>query len=123
MNGWSGIVPDGEALERLGSRKRPPTDGTGGPEGFGKANFLEFDGRSQIQIYVRKDALSERDFARFKLFDFGDCGVSRTVANEAQRVTIWALSLSFLAKCFFPLPRSGTGSRTWRCGTGSATST
>src|SRR5687768_456340 len=31
---------------------------------FGKANFLVIsDGRAKIQVYVRKDALSERDFA------------------------------------------------------------
>src|SRR3954471_16606242 len=40
---------------------------------FGKANFLAIsDGKSQIQVYVRKDTLSERDFALFKLLDFGD---------------------------------------------------
>src|SRR5690348_4035655 len=40
---------------------------------FGKANFLAIsDGKSRIQVYIRKDALSERDFAIFKLLDFGD---------------------------------------------------
>src|SRR5687767_4132441 len=40
---------------------------------FGKANFLSIsDGKSRIQVYVRKDALSERDFSLFKLLDFGD---------------------------------------------------
>ena len=74
---------------------------------FGKANFLAIsDGRSLIQIYVRKDALSERDFAMFKLLDFGDfVGVEghlfRTKTNE---LTIWATKLEFLAKCFIPLP-------------------
>src|SRR5688500_2244945 len=30
---------------------------------FGKANFLVLsDGRSKIQVYIRKDALPERDF-------------------------------------------------------------
>src|SRR5688500_16947055 len=33
---------------------------------FGKASFLVLsDGRSRIQVYIRKDALSERDFAVF----------------------------------------------------------
>src|SRR5262245_51507876 len=37
---------------------------------FGKANFLAIsDGKSQIQVYVRKDSVSERDFALFKLLD------------------------------------------------------
>src|SRR3712207_2094465 len=31
---------------------------------FGKANFLVIsDGEARVQIYIRKDALSERDFA------------------------------------------------------------
>jgi lysyl-tRNA synthetase class 2 len=79
---------------------------------FGKANFLVLsDGRSRIQVYVRKDALSERDFATFKLLDFGDfVGVSghlfRTKTNE---LTIWASRLEFLAKCFIPLPEKWHG--------------
>jgi len=79
---------------------------------FGKANFLVIsDGRSRIQVYIRKDALSERDFAVFKLLDFGDfVGVSghlfRTKTNE---LTIWASSLEFLAKCFIPLPEKWHG--------------
>ena len=79
---------------------------------FGKANFLVLsDGRSRIQAYIRKDALSERDFAVFKLLDFGDfVGVSghlfRTKTNE---LTIWANKLEFLAKCFIPLPEKWHG--------------
>ena len=79
---------------------------------FGKANFLVLsDGRARIQVYVRKDALSERDFALFKLLDFGDfVGVSghlfRTKTNE---LTIWASRLEFLAKCFIPLPEKWHG--------------
>src|SRR5688572_29142801 len=39
---------------------------------FGKPNFLAIsDGKARIQIYIRQDALSERDFAIFKLLDFG----------------------------------------------------
>ena len=79
---------------------------------FGKANFLAIsDGKSRIQIYVRKDALSERDFAAFRLLDFGDfIGVEghlfRTKTNE---LTIWATKLEFLAKCFIPLPEKWHG--------------
>src|SRR6478672_10100587 len=79
---------------------------------FGKANFLVIsDGRAKIQVYVRKDALSERDFAVFKLLDFGDfVGVAghlfRTKTNE---LTIWATKLEFLAKCFIPLPEKWHG--------------
>jgi lysyl-tRNA synthetase class 2 len=79
---------------------------------FGKANFIAIsDGKSQIQVYLRKDALAERDFAAFKLLDFGDfVGVEghlfRTKTNE---LTIWASTLEFLAKCFIPLPEKWHG--------------
>jgi len=79
---------------------------------FGKANFLVIsDGAARIQVYLRKDALSERDFAIFKLLDFGDfVGVEghlfRTKTNE---LTIWASKVEFLAKCFIPMPEKWHG--------------
>jgi len=79
---------------------------------FGKANFLVIsDGVSKIQVYIRQDSVSERDFAIYKLLDFGDyIGVSgylfRTKTNE---LTIHASSLEFLAKCFLPLPEKWHG--------------
>jgi lysyl-tRNA synthetase class 2 len=79
---------------------------------FGKANFLVIsDGVSKIQVYLRQDSLSARDFAIYKLLDFGDfVGVSghlfRTKTNE---LTIHAASLEFLAKCFLPLPEKWHG--------------
>jgi lysyl-tRNA synthetase class 2 len=79
---------------------------------FGKASFLVLsDGRSRIQVYVRQDALSERDYQLSKLLDLGDqIGVVghlfRTKTNE---LSIWASSLQFLAKCFLPLPEKWHG--------------
>ena len=79
---------------------------------FGKASFLVLsDGRARIQVYVRQDALSERDYQLSKLLDLGDqIGVSghlfRTKTNE---LSIWASSLQFLAKCFLPLPEKWHG--------------
>jgi lysyl-tRNA synthetase class 2 len=79
---------------------------------FGKANFVVLsDGQSRIQAYLRKDALSDRDFAIFKLLDFGDfIGVEgklfRTRTNE---LTIHVTRLEFLAKCFIPLPEKWHG--------------
>src|SRR5919109_1358080 len=79
---------------------------------FGKANFLAIsDGAARIQVYIRQDSLSERDFAVFKLLDFGDyVGVEghlfRTKTNE---LTIWASKLEFLATCFIPLPEKWHG--------------
>jgi lysyl-tRNA synthetase class 2 len=79
---------------------------------FGKASFLVLsDGRSRIQVYVRQDSLSERDYQLSRLLDFGDqIGVAghlfRTKTNE---LSIWATTLEFLAKCFIPLPEKWHG--------------
>src|SRR4026209_2483564 len=79
---------------------------------FGKANFLVLsDGREKIQAYLRQDSLPGKDFAAFKLLDFGDyVGVEgklfRTKTNE---LTIHASSLQFLVKCFEPLPEKWHG--------------
>ena len=83
-----------------------------GIRNFGKANFLVLsDGRSRIQVYIKKDSLSEHDFEVFRLLDFGDViGVEghlfRTRTNE---LTIWASRIEFLAKCHLPLPEKWHG--------------
>ena len=83
-----------------------------GIRSFGKANFLVLsDGRSRIQVYIKKDSLSERDFEIFRLLDFGDViGVEghlfRTRTNE---LTIFASRIEFLAKCHLPLPEKWHG--------------
>jgi lysyl-tRNA synthetase, class II len=83
-----------------------------GIRSFGKAGFLVLsDGRSRLQVYVRQDALSERDWQLSKLLDHGDqIGVAghlfRTKTNE---LSIWAGRLEFLAKCFLPLPEKWHG--------------
>jgi lysyl-tRNA synthetase, class II len=79
---------------------------------FGKANFVVIsDGVERIQVYIRKDSVPERDFAIYKLLDFGDfIGVEgklfRTKTNE---LTIFASRVEFLAKCFLPLPEKWHG--------------
>ena len=91
---------------------RPRAAAFSGIRSFGKANFLVLsDGRSRIQVYIKKDSLSERDFEVFRLLDFGDViGVEghlfRTRTNE---LTIWASRLEFLAKCHLPLPEKWHG--------------
>ncbi len=79
---------------------------------FGKANFLVLsDGKTRLQVYIRQDALSERDFKIFKLLDFGDwVGVEgRLFRTKTNEFTIWASSLEFLAKCLLPLPEKWHG--------------
>ena len=83
-----------------------------GIRSFGKANFLVLsDGRSRIQVYIKKDSLQPHDFELFRLLDFGDVvGVEghlfRTRTNE---LTIWASRLEFLAKCHVPMPEKWHG--------------
>src|SRR6187397_312605 len=102
---------DGPALEA--NRIAATTSGrTLGIRSFGKASFLVLsDGRSRIQVYIKKDSLSEHDFELFRLLDFGDViGVEghlfRTRTNE---LTIWASRVEFLAKCHLPLPEKWHG--------------
>ena len=79
---------------------------------FGKANFLVVsDGRSRIQVYVRKDSLPEQAFGAFRSLDFGDfAGIGgRLFRTRTGEFTIWASQLEFLAKCFLPLPEKWHG--------------
>ncbi len=101
----------GEALEA-----EQPTTRTCGRiltiRSFGKANFLVLsDGKTRIQVYVRKDSMSEADFRIFSLLDFGDwVGVSgRLFRTKTNELTIWASSLTFLSKCLLPLPEKFHG--------------
>ena len=83
-----------------------------GIRSFGKANFLVIsDGRARIQVYIRQDSLSERDFRIFKLLDFGDfIGVEgRLFRTKTNELTIWASKVEFLAKCLLPLPEKWHG--------------
>ena len=79
---------------------------------FGKANFLAIsDGKSRIQVYVREDGLSEREFKVFRLLDLGDfVGVKgRMFRTKTDELTIWAVRLEFLSKCLVPLPEKWHG--------------
>jgi len=83
-----------------------------GIRSFGKAAFLVIsDGRSRLQVYVRQDALSERDYAMAKLLDVGDqIGVSgHLFRTKTDELSIWAAKLEFLAKCYLPLPEKWHG--------------
>ena len=79
---------------------------------FGKARFLVIsDGRRRIQVYVRQDSLSERDFRVAGLLDVGDqVGVEgRLFRTRTDELTVWADRLGFLAKCHRPLPEKWHG--------------
>jgi len=78
----------------------------------GKAGFAHLaGGGKRLQIYVRLDAVGERDFELYKLLDIGDLiGVEgylfRTRTGE---LTIHAERLQFLAKAMLPLPEKWHG--------------
>ncbi len=79
---------------------------------FGKANFLVLaDGGESLQVYIRKDSLSEKEFDVFKVLDVGDIvGVSgHLFRTRTDELTVWASQLIFLAKCFEPLPEKWHG--------------
>ena len=111
------IVADARREDRRGARggadrRRAPPGRILAIRSFGKANFLVLsDGKARIQVYIRQDALPERDFQIFKLLDFGDwVGVEgRLFRTKTNEFTIWASKLEFLAKCLLPLPEKWHG--------------
>jgi len=78
----------------------------------GKAGFAHLAGGGvRLQVYVRLDAVGERDFELYKLLDLGDLiGVEgylfRTRTGE---LTIHAGRLQFLAKALLPMPEKWHG--------------
>ena len=79
---------------------------------MGKAGFAHVQQSGErVQIYVKKDAVGERDFALFKLLDIGDIvGVAgylfRTRTGE---LSIHAETLEFLSKTLLSMPEKWHG--------------
>ncbi len=79
---------------------------------FGKAGFAVLqDGSDRLQVYLKKDLLSEQAYTVFEQLDLGDwIGVSgilfRTKTNE---FTVEVHSLTFLSKALRPLPEKWHG--------------
>jgi lysyl-tRNA synthetase class 2 len=79
---------------------------------FGKAGFITLsDGEGQLQVYAKKDLLPERDFQLYKLLDIGDfIGVEGTLfRTRTGELTVLVNEMTFLAKCFLPLPEKWHG--------------
>src|SRR5262252_1324599 len=79
---------------------------------FGRAGFITLsDGEGQLQVYAKKDQLPDRDFQLYKLLDIGDfIGVEGTLfRTRTGELTVLANEVSFLAKCFLPLPEKWHG--------------
>jgi lysyl-tRNA synthetase class 2 len=78
----------------------------------GKAGFLDLsDGRSRLQVYVRRDAVGDAAFELYKALDLGDwIGVEGEVfRTRTGELSVKARALTFLAKCFRPLPEKWHG--------------
>ena len=79
---------------------------------FGKAGFITLsDGEGQLQVYAKKDQVSERDFQLYKLLDIGDFigAEGQLFRTRTGELTVLATGLIFLAKCFLPLPEKWHG--------------
>jgi lysyl-tRNA synthetase class 2 len=79
---------------------------------MGKSAFMHlFDGDVKLQIYVRKEMVSEKDFALHNLLDIGDIiGVKGKIfKTHTQELSILINELTFLAKSFHPLPEKWHG--------------
>ncbi len=79
---------------------------------MGKSAFLHiFDGDKKMQIYIKKDMVSETDFAVYKLLDIGDiAGVEgKMFKTHSGELTIVVSKLTFQAKSFHPLPEKWHG--------------
>ena len=78
----------------------------------GKAGFLDLsDGRSRLQIYVRRDVVGEAAFELYRRLDLGDwVGVEGEVfRTRTGQLSLKARTLTFLAKSLRPLPEKWHG--------------
>jgi lysyl-tRNA synthetase class 2 len=78
----------------------------------GKAGFLDLsDGRSRIQVYVRRDSVGDAAFELYRLLDLGDwAGVEGDVfRTRTGELSLKARRLTLLAKCRRPLPEKWHG--------------
>ncbi len=80
--------------------------------GKGKAGFMHIqDNDGQIQIYLRKDVLSETDYTLFDMCDIGDIvGINGVVfKTKTGEVSVKATKYTHLTKALKPLPEKYHG--------------
>ena len=80
--------------------------------GMGKAIFCHIQDREgQIQLYIRKDAVSETEFADFRKYDVGDIiGVRGYVfKTQTGEITVHVEHVTLLTKSLRPLPEKYHG--------------
>ena len=80
--------------------------------GMGKAIFCHIqDDKGQIQLYIRKDAVTEQEFADFRKYDIGDIiGVSGYVfTTKTGEISVHVTAVTLLSKSLRPLPEKFHG--------------
>ena len=80
--------------------------------GMGKAIFCHIkDDRGQIQLYIKKDSVSEQEFADFRKYDIGDIiGVSGYVfKTKTEEISVHVEKVTLLSKSLRPLPEKFHG--------------
>ena len=79
---------------------------------FGKAGFAVLqDGSDRLQVYLKKDHLSEQGYRIAELLDLGDwIGVTGTLfRTKTNEFTVDVTQLTFLSKALRPLPEKWHG--------------
>ena len=79
---------------------------------MGRATFFHIsDGRDRLQAYIREDRAGAEAYERFGLYDLGDVvAVSGTLfKTRTGELTVLCAAVTFLAKCFHPLPEKWHG--------------
>ena len=80
--------------------------------GMGKAIFCHIkDDRGLIQLYIRKDAVTEQEFADFRKYDIGDIvGASGYVfKTKTEEISVHVQQVTLLSKSLRPLPEKFHG--------------
>jgi lysyl-tRNA synthetase class 2 len=79
---------------------------------MGRATFFHImDSRAKLQVYLREDKVSKRNYELFSLIDIGDIISVEGMLFKTQtgELTVLAESFTFLAKCLHPLPEKWHG--------------
>jgi len=79
---------------------------------MGKSAFAHlFDGEEKMQIYIRRDRVSEKTYALYKLLDIGDIvgAVGRIFKTHSGELTLLLSELTLLVKSLHPLPEKWHG--------------
>ncbi len=79
---------------------------------MGKAGFMHVaQNGARLQLYVRKDAVSERDYALFKLLDLGDIvgAEGYLFRTKTGELSVHVEKLEFLSKTLYAMPEKWHG--------------